>query len=262
MHAVQFNEELAVHQVAVHITECEKIVWAQPKPNVHLYSHAREYQAMDSNASIMPSSSNEGARDSVAAANIEQLCVIDETIAELMSHASAALKALGDSASIVAVDAPILPDSEPNFRPPSERLVSFQDATDAFLAALHSVDVRIKRQLWALEEADILRFPEDPASDDEVDDDTKVAKERDNKGAAAHKVRASLAPDARGSYGGLDVGWLNSRIMGSAVQKEQETELWKKARLVLEQKAAQGQDESASAPRGGSLEGNLTNEAS
>src|SRR4051794_35579120 len=108
---------------------------------------------------------------SAMSANIEQLCAIDQTIAELMSHASSALKALGNSESIAAAGAPDSLDADyTTSRSPAERLEAFQAATNTFLAALHSVDVRMKRQLWALEEADILRFPEDPESDeDEVD---------------------------------------------------------------------------------------------
>ena len=171
------------------------------------------------------------------AANIEQLCAIDQTIAELMSHASSALKALGNSESIAAAGAPDSLDADyATSRSPVERLEAFQAATNTFLATLHSIDVRMKRQLWALEEADILRFPEDPASDeDEVDTGNDPSqRQQDPRLGGTKKPKAKMAPDARGMFGGLDVGWLNSRIMSSVVEKQTEAELWGQARALLE----------------------------
>jgi len=83
---------------------------------------------------------------------------------------------------------------------------AFQRSTNAFLATLHAIDARLNRQLFALEEADIISL-------------TKP------KGA-------SLEPNGVGMIGGLDVGWLNSR--SNKVEREMEAELWTKARKHFE----------------------------
>lgn len=78
---------------------------------------------------------------------------------------------------------------------------------DAFLLTLHSVDVRLKRQIMGLEEAGIISLKE-------------------NKG------QASLEPNGIGNIGNLDVGWLNSR--SNKVERDMEAELWERAKEHLE----------------------------
>ena len=98
--------------------------------------------------------------------------------------------------------------------PPSdtEARAAFETATSRYFSLLSSVDVNIRRQIWALEEANIIA----PAPS-EKDKDGSVAKEK-------------TAADAA-SLGNLDVGWLNSR--NDKVGKEMEAELWEKARSLM-----------------------------
>lgn len=94
-----------------------------------------------------------------------------------------------------------------------EQTQAFQDNMEKFLSTLHSVNVRLKRQIWGLEEAGILK---DKPKDDEG-----------NTGP-----RPTLEPNGLGMIGSLDVGWLNSR--SNQVEREMEAELWTKAREHLE----------------------------
>lgn len=84
---------------------------------------------------------------------------------------------------------------------------------EKFLNTLRSVDVRLKRQIFGLEEAGILTLDK--------------AKPKDEEGGA----RPSLEPNGLGMVGNLDVGWLNSR--SNQVEREMEAELWTKAREHL-----------------------------
>lgn len=88
-------------------------------------------------------------------------------------------------------------------------------ATGSFLDALHGVDVKMKRQIMALEEAGIINL---------------AAQQKQEPGSTAGK--ASLKPNGMGNVGNLDVGWLNSR--GSKVEREMEAELWAKGKGFLE----------------------------
>lgn len=103
-----------------------------------------------------------------------------------------------------------------------EQTQAFQDNMEKFLSTLHSVNVRLKRQIWGLEEAGILKD-----------------KPKDDEGSAG--PRPMLEPNGLGMIGNLDVGWLNSR--SNQVEREMEAELWTKAREHLETLA--------SAPAGG-----------
>lgn len=78
---------------------------------------------------------------------------------------------------------------------------------DSFLTTLHSVDVRLKRQIWGLEEAGIISLKESRSSE------------------------ISLEPNGVGDIGNLDVGWLNSR--SSKVDRDMEAELWAKMRTAI-----------------------------
>lgn len=141
--------------------------------------------------------------------NIRQLNDIDQSIVQLMNHTATALNAFTVSSSSTPADAT---KSEAETSAQKEAL---NTATDSFLEILHSVDVKLKRQIMALEEAGIVNLANAP---------------KQEPGAAS--VKASLKPNGMGSVGNLDVGWLNSR--GSRVERDMEAELWAKAREFLE----------------------------
>lgn len=150
--------------------------------------------------------------------NIHQLNAIDKTIIQLMYHTGTALDALAvpSGSSSAAVKGPSSSsDPKSQLDPPAQK-DAFHAATDSFLDALHSVDVRMKRQIMALEEAGIISLaaplPKDPKT--------------------GLPVGTSMKPNGMGAVGNLDVGWLNSR--GNRVEKDMEAEIWGKAREILE----------------------------
>lgn len=103
--------------------------------------------------------------------------------------------------------------------PPSDEEArnAFTAATSQYFSLLSSVDVNIRRQIWALEEANI------------------VSSGSVNKDAQVGKDRAGADP---ANLGSLDVGWLNSR--NDKVGKEMEAELWEKANLLMAAKSQDG----------------------
>ena len=108
---------------------------------------------------------------------------------------------------------------------------SFQTATSQYFTLLSSVDVNLRRQIYALEEADIL-----PAE--------AISKELPTSLAVppAAQINPPNATSSRiggkprglitgGGLGNLDVGWLNSR--NDNVGKEMNAELWEEAQSFI-----------------------------
>ncbi len=111
--------------------------------------------------------------------------------------------------------------------PKEQRQESFTVATSQYFTLLSSVDVNLRRQIYALEEAEIL-----PAEAVTKEPPTSLAVP---SAAHAHSQNASLSRIGGGNkvvivgggLGNLDVGWLNSRK--DNVGKELNAELWKEA---------------------------------
>ncbi|EJP64517.1 hypothetical protein MY5147_005992 [Beauveria neobassiana] len=148
--------------------------------------------------------------------NISQLNAIDKTAVQLMGHAATALNSLTTPSS--ASDSPADYMAAEIDAPAAKN--AFTASTDAFLTALHDIDVRMKRQIMALEEAGIV--------------DLNSASRGDPNAPA----RASLRPNGVGAVGNLDVGWLNSR--STKVERDMEAELWDKAKKLLEAQSQAG----------------------
>ncbi|KAK1717303.1 mediator complex protein-domain-containing protein [Colletotrichum lupini] len=135
---------------------------------------------------------------------IQQLCEIDTQIVSLIP-----LK-------------PIRSSPQPSSSSQTQTQ-TFKTSMDALLSTLHTVDVHMKRQILALEEASIikLRNDADPKTRQPVmNEDAKIV------------ARPSLEPNGVGTIGNLDVGWLNSR--NNKVERDMEAELWAKMRELLE----------------------------
>jgi hypothetical protein len=105
---------------------------------------------------------------------------------------------------------------------------AFTTATSRYFSLLSSVDVNVRRQIWALEEANII---------------ASGSSEKENQ---TGKEKAGTDMNSLGS---LDVGWLNSR--NDKVGKEMEAELWGKASSLM---AARNQGGSKLATLGTSME--------
>jgi len=139
--------------------------------------------------------------------NIQQLNQLDKSIVQLMNHVATSLNAVsvpsdGDESRKTEID-------------PTKQKEALHQSADDFLDTLHSVDVRMKRQIMALEEAGIVDLSGPP-----------------KQGEVSAVGKAKLKPNGMGSVGSLDVGWLNSR--GSKVERDMEAELWGKAKDFLE----------------------------
>ena len=143
--------------------------------------------------------------------SIYQLNSIDKAIVDLMNHTSTALNSLTTATSSDSTASAETP-AEAGARKDSQK-EAFKSATDTFLTTLHDIDVKMKRQIFALEEAGIVSLS---------------TGQRLEQGAS----KASFRPNGMGTVGNLDVGWLNSR--GTRVERDMEAELWSRTRLFLE----------------------------
>ncbi|ESZ96892.1 hypothetical protein SBOR_2686 [Sclerotinia borealis F-4128] len=153
------------------------------------------------------------------AERIQQLNDIDKSILQLVQTAGQTLKILTTSQ-----------ESEETPSPPEKRH-AFENASNSYLKTLQSVDVRLRRQILGLEEADII-----PAE--------KIKSKNKGKGAAeATEARRPAVPGnmtgikvddvaQEGGMGNLDIGFLNSR--SGRVGRDMEAELWAKSRKFLE----------------------------
>ncbi|KAL4993419.1 mediator complex protein-domain-containing protein [Aspergillus recurvatus] len=138
-----------------------------------------------------------------SADRIRQLNEIDKDVAKLIHSAGLAIQALTNARS----NDPASPASADNSL--DSHKARFKEATSQYFALLSSIDVRLRRQVYALEEAAILA----PESSSRTGDS--------GSGAAAG-----------GASNPLDVSWLNSRK--DTVGKEKEAELWAAARQFVQ----------------------------
>lgn len=106
----------------------------------------------------------------------------------------------------------------------------FTAAASQYFSCLSSVDVRLRRQIYALEEAEII--PAEAATKEQQTNLTVplglAAHANVSNPPAAKQMAASKSASTGGGLGALDVGWLNSR--NDNVGKEMEAELWGKAK--------------------------------
>ena len=100
---------------------------------------------------------------------------------------------------------------------------SFAAATSQYFSLLSSIDVRLRRQVYALEEADII--PTEAA--------TKENQGSQSVSAISSQVTKDRASTQTSGLGNLDVGWLNSR--NDKVGKVMEVELWQQARNLVDE---------------------------
>lgn len=148
--------------------------------------------------------------------NVHQLNAIDKCIVQLMNQTATALNALTTpSPSSTSTTSPFAGGAAA-LDPPAQK-EAFRSATDSFLTTLHSIDVRMKRQIMRLEEAGIVNLsnttPQGPGA----------------------STKASLKPNGVGTVGNLDVGWLNSR--STRVERDMEAELWQEAKQFLQNRS-------------------------
>lgn len=152
--------------------------------------------------------------------NIRQLNAIDQHMVQLMKHTATALNSLTipSSSETNQNKDPAAEAAKPPLDPPAQK-ETFRSATDSFLTTLHTVDVKMKRQIFALEEAGII--------------DLAPPKRQEAEGPilTAQPILPSQRPNGVGAVGNIGAGWLNSR--GTRVERDMEAELWDKAKDLL-----------------------------
>ena len=115
----------------------------------------------------------------------------------------------------------------------ADRKASFTAAASQYFNTLSSIDIHLRRQINALEEARII-----PAETTAEGIPNTLAGPLPNLNTAssnpAQVKQAMMRKGAitGGGLGSLDVGWLNSR--NDKVGKEMEAELWEKAQQLVE----------------------------
>ncbi|OBT99813.1 hypothetical protein VE01_02035 [Pseudogymnoascus verrucosus] len=151
------------------------------------------------------------------AERIKQLNEIDQSITKLLESAGLAVKTL------TSINSPSETTS-------ASRREAFTAATDTYLKDLHSVDVRLKRQIKGLDDAGVIKA--EPETEEEGD-------------------KGKQAPETKN--GAVDVGWLNTR--SNKVGRDMEAELWEKARIFLDGLEAKKSGGSLPGQNGGGTEG-------
>lgn len=110
-----------------------------------------------------------------------------------------------------------------------------------YFSLLSSIDVRLRRQIYALEEADILSHS---AVEKVEKAELLLPGSQGSISALGSSQGTTGASGGKGGVGmgGLDVGWLNSR--NDSVGKEMEAELWSELEGLVEgvEKKKMGED--------------------
>ncbi|MCJ1382794.1 hypothetical protein MMC17_005907 [Xylographa soralifera] len=149
-----------------------------------------------------------------SADRINQLNDIDKDVTKLLHSAGLAVKALTGQTSLDAEEKPTSIEQQKS---------SFTVATSRYFSLLSSIDVRLRRQVYALEEADIIAA-------ETAAKESQGSQSVSGNPSQASKDRVS-APSS--GLGNLDIGWLTSR--NDKVGKEMEAELWEQARDLVEE---------------------------
>lgn len=135
---------------------------------------------------------------------IQELNEIDKSIPQLLQAAGLAIQILGSSSSATTL---------------TSAKAQFLESVTTYFTILSSIDVRLRRQVYALQEAGLI-----------AEGDAKDAK----RGASAS---AAAAGGISGGGGQLDLSWLNSRE--DQVEKEMEREVWRRAKDFVEKLVGQ-----------------------
>ncbi|KAI9724882.1 MAG: hypothetical protein M1812_000158 [Candelaria pacifica] len=160
------------------------------------------------------------------AERIKQLIEVDRDVVNLLRSAGSAVKALTNEGAL----------STETFEQPAgieTHKAKFRASAADYFALLSSIDVRLRRQIYALEEADIIST--ETPKDSQTSLAVPAAFAALGGGAASatpSQTASEKATSAVGGLGSLDVGWLNSR--SDTVGKEMEAEIWEKAKNFLQ----------------------------
>jgi hypothetical protein len=162
------------------------------------------------------------------AERIEQLNEIDKSITALLQSAGLALQTLSSSSS------------RSHSSQISNKREAFQDISNTYLRTLQSVDVRLRRQIYGLEEANIIPAEKTKAKANEGQETMLGGMSALMAGQGAGGKEETLISVGEGGIGKLDIGWLNSR--SGSVDRDMEAELWERAKVFMEAIDKTGED--------------------
>ena len=115
-----------------------------------------------------------------------------------------------------------------------EQKEKFTAATAKYFSLLSSIDVRLRRQIYALEDAEII--PAEIASKDGQTDQHDALALPGFPGSqnmlSTKQTGATKHASKSTSQSNLDIGWLNAR--NDKVGKEMEAELWAEAKAFIQ----------------------------
>lgn len=129
-----------------------------------------------------------------------------------------------------AIEALTLPPSSPSSAEEDNPNEKFRNTAAQYFSLLSSIDVRLRRQIYALEEADILS----PSSSAVEKVELQLPGSQGSTSTLGSSQGTTAASGGKGGVGMgvLDVGWLNSR--NDSVGKEMEAELWRELEGLVE----------------------------
>ncbi|KAG5302968.1 Med11 superfamily domain-containing protein [Histoplasma capsulatum G186AR] len=158
-----------------------------------------------------------------SADRIRELNDIDKDVAKLLNAAGVAIGSLTNSPSVTSgqssSDLPKIDGTLESHR------AAFKAASSQYFALLSSIDVRLRRQVYALEEASIIQ----PESAE----------------VTAGGTTTTASATSSGGVNPLDTSWLNSRK--DTVGKDKEAELWAEAsKFATQLEKAKGPSENES----------------
>ncbi|KAL8923341.1 MAG: hypothetical protein Q9172_003182 [Xanthocarpia lactea] len=150
---------------------------------------------------------------------------IDRDVARLLESAGLAINTLICAES----------DAEGNRNTQSQsieqRKQSFATASSHYFSLLSSIDIRLRRHISALEDAEIVPS-EKTAKGSQSSTDAPTVTVSTSNSLLPRQAATSRDVITNGGLGNLDIGWLNSR--NNNVGKAMEAELWKEAHELIE----------------------------
>jgi len=164
------------------------------------------------------------------AERIRELNSINEEYAAVLQHAGEAVKALSLNAGegVNNLDA---------------RKSVFEKQSIAMFTLLQSATAKLRRQVYALEEAGIIAA-EAPTLAANAQQRQQPANAMAGRGGPAAQQQAEPGRITNGGLGNMDVGWLNSR--GNKVGAEKEAELMEEAKDLAQQVLQDGRHATSS----------------
>ncbi|KAL8806493.1 MAG: hypothetical protein Q9182_001275 [Xanthomendoza sp. 2 TL-2023] len=158
------------------------------------------------------------------AKRIEQLNQIDRDVAKLLESAGLAIKSLtcANPETDRGQD-----DQRPRIEQRKERFVM---ASSQYFSLLSSIDVRLRRHISALEDAEIIPS-ETTAKDLQTNGIPPTSDMPISNSFVPRPAVSSRDTIVNGGLGNLDIGWLNSR--NNNVEKDMKAELWNEAHQIV-----------------------------